>query len=614
MTIRPEWIADPEIHPRRVETLRVLGRGRAATASLVRITMRDGSVQTAVEKMFRPGWLTRAIYRLSFAAPFAYQHNRHAILAAFYRRRVAAEIIGRSLLPVDVAMSRYVRYDADAGAWVLGSDLVEGRGIRPADRGQINTPEIEQRIDAMLAAGRQLHTAGLTGSVWQIDPSAMVSTANMLWMDQPSGIARHVIVDLESGIPAVLLPRYIRQSVRDRSVPPFDDLNADRLRNHAADQNWSSEAKHDVERLIAADRDWRSSEIAPLRRIDAMTLRQTLNRYADQWLSMADRRGWIDGSPKSSVTWIAIWWAATLPVIGSTLAGILGHAATRALWRSRITDAEVRRRWLSDRYQRSHRRLIEAGRIGPEQTFAPAVTAAMDIAGRAVPAALPAAVQRFVTDPAARRRRCRGVATLLTRPRYQHLVGLSLVRRAIRRWVAEERLTPLAAAGLRRDAADPAIAVYARGLAIHVAIKTLTPVVAPIKYGSLAIFAVTGNPIFLLPMATLPIARTAATLAVASGHRRRTGDRPPVRWAVATGLLPTVGTSAFVVQMAVSHRALSRFLVRDAASQIGRRLPIYGGKDSRTEMFAIALADRLTNPAVRTVETRPVVDHSRRAA
>jgi hypothetical protein len=109
----------------------ILGAGRAARAQLVDAQMPDGSIVRCVEKVFAPGRLTRWIYRAAFAAPFAYQTNRNAILASFYRRRVAAAVMATSDIGVDVASPIYVRYCAESKAWVLAAEWIDGRGIRP---------------------------------------------------------------------------------------------------------------------------------------------------------------------------------------------------------------------------------------------------------------------------------------------------------------------------------------------------------------------------------------------------------------------------------------------------------------------------------------------------
>ena len=63
--------------------------------------------------------------------------------------------------------------------------------------------------------------------------------------------------------------------------------------------------------------------------------------------------------------------------------------------------------------------------------------------------------------------------------------------------------------------------------------------------------------------------------------------------ALLTSWIPTFGSAAFLIQMFASRPQLSTFLIRDVASSIGRRVPIYGGADSRTEIALIRSADWL---------------------
>jgi hypothetical protein len=117
--------------PTSVQCVRVLGHGRAAEARLVTATDARGDRFSCVEKVFRPGLLTRAIYRAAFQAPFAYQDDAEAILASFYRRRVAAAIIQTFAPQASVAKPLYVRWDHQSQAMVLASEFIRGRGVVP---------------------------------------------------------------------------------------------------------------------------------------------------------------------------------------------------------------------------------------------------------------------------------------------------------------------------------------------------------------------------------------------------------------------------------------------------------------------------------------------------
>jgi hypothetical protein len=440
--------------PCTVHVIRELGKGRAATARLVEATFADGSSLRCVEKVFNPGWLTRTIYRLSFFAPFAYQFNRSAIMACFFRRRVAAEVLRRRAVDVGVAAPLYVRFDPNAPGWVLAAEHVDGRGVRPASRGEIH-PEIDQLVAVMRQARDALVDAGLTGSGWQIDPRAMVSTANLLRRND-----RYTIVDLESGIPAILVPKYLLLAARTGSLIPFDDLDARILKAEIPDDA-------DVAALVHHAARWKDSEPAPFR--------------IGTWRHMYGRiRRRIE-------------------------------RASRAAWR------------------------------------------------------------------------------LVTQPRYQTYVGLKFIRRSIRRWENAERISRVEANQLSSQIDSVEVSAYARGMALHLAIKSLSPLMVPAKFGGAAATLATGNAWFLLPWLVLPLARTLVTLMnwLAAGRSVRHTE------AFCVGLIPTLGSLAFPIQMFARRPALAAFLIRDIASGIGRRIPIYGGKDSRTEIALIGLSDRV---------------------
>jgi hypothetical protein len=131
---------------------------------------------------------------------------------------------------------------------------------------------------------------------------------------------------------------------------------------------------------------------------------------------------------------------------------------------------------------------------------------------------------------------------------------------------------------------------YARCMGMHLGLKLLMPVLAPLKAGGLAASLTTGNPLYLLPLVFTPVCRTAITL-----WRMMHPSRRHIRYveALAIGPLPVIGTLAYPVQMWASHPELSNLLLRDAASRIGRIVPIYGGKDSRVEFWAIKAVNLL---------------------
>jgi len=236
----------------RIEPIKVLGAGRAATAKLVRVCPEGEDPFECVEKCFAPGLLTRFVYWFFFQSPFPYQHDRNAISAAYYRRSVAARILS-SLDGIDcpVAESLYTRWDSENQAYVLAAKFVDGRGIVPQEidplwirrtifnltirpvarvagiriQRRIAPPEeIKELLALMHRFERAFRACGLVGTGWQTSPAALVSPANLLRTDQG-----YVMVDLESGIPAFLVPYYLLRSIFRFKFPYFDDLEPVRL-------------------------------------------------------------------------------------------------------------------------------------------------------------------------------------------------------------------------------------------------------------------------------------------------------------------------------------------------------------------------------------------------
>ena len=66
-------------------------------------------------------------------------------------------------------------------------------------------------------------------------------------------------------------------------------------------------------------------------------------------------------------------------------------------------------------------------------------------------------------------------------------------------------------------------------------------------------------------------------------------NRNPRLIALLVGLIPTVGNAAYPIQMIYSassgSKELAEFLTYDIASMIGENIPIWGGRDTRTEHF-----------------------------
>ncbi len=627
--------------PASVDVLRVLGQGRAAEAQLVDATMTDGRVLRCVEKVFAPGRLTRAIYRIAFQSPFAYQSNEHAIQSCFYRRRVAAAILAASDLDIEIAAPLYVRFDRQRRAWVLAAQWVDGRGVKPAPAqphrlrqifgrlrqtlgrffgrqpgrsaeplavtadssaaawggSQQTTHEIDDLVSQMRQLEKLLIECGLTGSGWQVAPRAMVSTANLLRV-----AGRYTIIDLESGIPAVLVPKYLFYGLRQAALPPFDDLDPNCLLKWIENNERSmivrigpeavERLRTDVEQLILHSRAWKNSEPAIFRRPWRLLTRAGASAYQNECFRRWRQDEIVDQQTAAALHQqplksVLIWWATLLPGRLGRLAGrMIGRASSREKLKRFFVQPAFRKQCLDQYRLQCVQRWRAAQRISQRAQPARFSFAVHSVLG----VIAPASVHRFCVDHQRRRHLAVTTCRILFNASYQAQLGEQQIEAAIERWVQQQRISQREANHLRSDLAAQEIAVYARGFGMHLGLKTLAPLIMPAKVGGVAAFIATGNPWFLLPLLLLPCLRLILTIVSWWSSR---GRGVPHGEALLTSWLPTVGSAAFPFQMFASRPRLSVFLIRDVASRIGCNLPVYGGANSRTELALIRGCDFL---------------------
>ena len=609
--------------PREVHVIRTLGQGRAARAQLVTATMADGRQIKCVEKVFAPGLLTRLIYRVSFQSPFAYQKNRDAIAACFYRRRVAGAVLAAAEQPSDgqlampqVAQPIYVRYDESSRAWVLAADWIDGRGIIPAPadssrigrrlrtvttRGQSDliqrNDEIDQLVEVMSRTESLLGRCGLYGSGWQVAPRALVSTANLLRVAD-----QYTVIDLESGIPAFLVPKYIFSAMIRGTCPPFDDLDADQLSDWI-DENEQllkfrigpeavCQLKEDVANLIRHSSAWKSGEFAMLRRPWTMFSRARRHTYFAEVRRRWQQEGTADDAtlcqlPSTPIKAACLWLAGWLPSsLGRLASHLIGREDAQANARRFLVDREYRTARLRKHLARRYQRWVDEERIDPRTM--PRST--MGVVHGTLAWLTPPPLHRLLVDIKRQRETAITCLLLLFSRRYQSWFGQSRIEATIGRWQDAQRITSLQAKKLRGDLCGEEVGAYTRGFGLHLALKAMAPIILPAKVGGVAAFAGTGNAWFLLPIVITPILRTIFTIgsAITNRHQRIAhGEALMVCW------IPTFGSAAFLLQMFANRPRLSTFLIRDAASKVARKVPIYGGADSRTELAFIRATDFL---------------------
>ena len=181
--------------------------------------------------------------------------------------------------------------------------------------------------------------------------------------------------------------------------------------------------------------------------------------------------------------------------------------------------------------------------------------------------------------------------------RYREVLALRYVRTRVQAWRTRGQLSGTESSQLRGRLDGQQSNVYLTDFGVHVAMK---PLVKATEYWlAPALFAVGVIDAWTLALVMVTggiIARTAYTSGRLVHSFLRGREKPWI--ALAVGALPVVGNFAFPVQILFSATErrddLARFLIVDAATRVGRHVPIWGGADTRTEHFFNGSADRVT--------------------
>lgn len=578
-----------------LEFIRTLGRGRGARVDLVR-DVHTGRL--IAEKVFGFGRglsssLTTILYRLCYQAPFAYRTTASAVWSAYYRRKVLRLLSEYWFGRPCVADAFYVRWEPAAQAFVLGTEYVPGRGPRVAATdlyllqrwwGTSAVPprprrEMNELVAFMERLRAHLHDSGFIGAQWQVDRRTLVATANCLY----DGNA-WVVVDLESGVPALTIPHYLRQGLGIGRFPLFDDTEFTAVwsyvERHAEDlaQRLGLDKCRDLHHLLKElevhEHAWKRGEVALLRepwrwtrRADrAHIRRQTLQRWVQTGRITAETASRLESAP---LRFLGHW--------------VGGGALNRARhWARFVGNRTYRGAVIAPRVEL----WVETGRLdaarGARLIDDPRL---WPLGVTALAAMLPAALARFLRDSRYRADALRQVYRLLTDEREQLLRAEQCITRRIDAWQAAQRLTAAEAEGLRRMVATPSAQEYVRGFGVHLALKAVLPsaLLDPLLVGT-AVAIGSVYPLGLLFIRSMAI--TVYSLSRWVKHRDIAFGT-----ALIVGLIPKLGILAYPSQLLTVHPELAAFLMRDLAASLGQRLPIYGGHHTLTEHACLRCAD-----------------------
>jgi len=526
----------PEPSPRLVppsddaSAPRKLGRGRSGTVYEERTD--DG--RRWASKVLVPDRASSLVMTVLTGAVNPYRWCRPAVDAAVLRRRLLEPLVqywfgGAVRLPE----TRGVRWDDDAKAFALTAELIEGRHamLRHPGCGAAKGEVRDLVRNVLQPLAKHLKRAGFDGLLWQAGKGNPVASANFMRETPPAGgPARWVWIDAESGVPALF---------------PFNPW-------HLLATYLPLSLKHG--RWLFDD-------------VDVPCLRDYVDEHAAAFESSlgADRVTRMRRDVEALAAVQAKW-----KTLSRHQRSVGSHLAI-----GRITEEQAAH--YAERPVRWLLRLVGKG----------AVKAARH-AGRALLRGLAHLEPRRLATAVAR------WGKFFLSQRVRERWASRHVRLRVRDWRDRGFLTREDARAIRASMRTSDAGEYVADFGVHLAMK---PGLKLITWGIVPLLQLTGYLdswwiVGLLVVYGGAIGRTLYTFGRTLQALVRGRHLPVV--ALAVGLLPVVGNTAYPLQLLAASGTrdggVAKFMVHDIFSAIGRRLPIWGGKDTLTEHRANAVA------------------------
>ena len=246
---RVPWL----ISPRQAAELDILDCESCSVESSIASNVVLDPKRGTATKVYRPPGLIRLIYWLSFQASFPYEHNRAALDAATYRRKIASALtihrFGKDLV------AHVTRVSCMYGPCDFVTEFIPGEKVSNDDA----TKEFLGQVAETFAE------AGL--SVWQVNPRNPHAHTNVI----RSADGEPIIIDLESAVVTPIpAPGQWRSALRRGNIPVFDDIDFGQLRRYilanqsalesSLGKSGLEELTDDVSRCEEAIRTWQESE------------------------------------------------------------------------------------------------------------------------------------------------------------------------------------------------------------------------------------------------------------------------------------------------------------------------------------------------------------------
>ena len=221
------WLSSPKQAPE----LAILEYESCRLASSIASTVVLNPEEGTATKVYKPPGLVRLLYWVAFQAKFPYEHNRAALDAATYRRKIGSALtihrFGKDLVAHVSAVN------CKLGPCEFVTDLILGA---EAENDEAPREFLGQLTERFAKAGL---------SVWQINPRNPHAHTNVIY----NADGDPIIVDLESAVVTPIpAPGQWRSAMRRGNIPIFDDIDFERLRHYIATNEVALEASLRVAR------------------------------------------------------------------------------------------------------------------------------------------------------------------------------------------------------------------------------------------------------------------------------------------------------------------------------------------------------------------------------
>lgn len=502
-----------------------IGKGRSGT--VFRSTNSDGN-DIAIKVFTGEDSLAKLVNYIFTGAPNSYSWNENAVMCAHLRRDILSTLVPYWFdSHVRIANSLGIGWNRELKANELQTEFIQGRHAALHQPFSRETDwELSDLVDnVMRPLQERLIESGFDGLVWQAGKGNPVALNNFLLNSEKNW----VWVDAESGVPALfplnptaLVSFYLPSSIKYRRAL-FDDVDTEKL------QYYVSRNEEDLERRIGG-----------ITLSQLVKSAQQLGDHQNRWKSMTRASKSITYQfKKEKITQEQADWYYSHPLLW--------------YWREsiRLTGKTARK-------------------IGYE------------IPEKVLHNLLSFDYQRII----------RNSARFVFSEKYRKVCIEEYVNERIQQWVNRGHLQSNEANYLRNQLGHESTSSYLTDFFILMSLKP----------------AVTGIQLFGLPSlyAMGVIDETTLAVGVAFGGtiyrtlytsgrmaydrlKQDATNRNPRLIALLVGMIPKAGNAAYPVQMSYSattkSKELAEFLTYDTISRIGETIPIWGGKDTRTEHF-----------------------------